>query len=523
MLSGVSTEMFNRAVGQWERKQAQRANKSAYAAKSSAGDEGESVGDALQLTPQESEGLLKLAVHITMNVARPGTGDAILIFVSGLADIEKLVELFQELYPGKVGAPTAKVAAVDEVVEEEEAFMEAETENMESLKQLAGLEEEEEEEEGEEEEGEKDGVRGRDTVSRKGPPKPTPVAAKPPTAAAVYNGTSLVRLLPMHSLIAFDSQLDAFDSQATDSRTRVVIATNIAESSITIPGVSTVIDTGRAKTVEYVPRLGTSLLRATWTSQASAIQRQGRAGLVALFLKQAKNFYCACLLHSQLPQHDNFVYPPTHHTHNFPIFEFRRVAPGVCYRLYTKPFFERVMPRYDAPEMLRLTLDSVVLKVKMLGISTDSQVAEAAAVSPERLRSVLSAAAAEAQSMTATLEVGEENSNIGAGSSGAGTRVNSAKALLAQSIQAPDASNVDSALRKLASLGVLETASDTAEVTPFGRALATFPGDLVSFFFSPCFRRTPQGIDWRVPPNIFSPSRYFTHAPVHDHVTHTLP
>ena len=57
-------------------------------------------------------------------------------------------------------------------------------------------------------------------------------------------------------------------------------------------------------------------------------------------------------------------------------------------------------------------------------------------------------------------------------------RVNSAKVLLAQAIQAPDSCNVDSALRKLAALGVLESAEDTAEVTPFGRLLAAFPGDL---------------------------------------------
>ena len=95
------------------------------------------------------------------------------------------------------------------------------------------------------------------------------------------------------------SYADAFDGGG-DPRTRVVIATNIAESSLTIPGVTAVIDTGRAKTVEFVPRLAQSMLRTTWTSQASATQRSGRAGRVAP-VQSASGFGGCSAVPDQMP------------------------------------------------------------------------------------------------------------------------------------------------------------------------------------------------------------------------------
>lgn len=252
-----------------------------------------------------------------------------------------------------------------------------------------------------------------DGTNRRSPASRRPAAARPP------EDRSTIRLLPMHSLIAFDDQMAAFDKEniKVDRRTRVVIATNIAESSITLPDVHTVIDLGRSKTMEYVPRMKASMLRSTWISQASAQQRSGRAG---------------------------------------------RLCPGTCFRLYTRRFHDNVMPRYDIPEMLRLTLDSVVLKVKILGIQSDAAVARAIAdgVDPS-----------EADAAVAHSGLGDRYADL------AGRKVNSAKAVLGQSIQPPDGSNVDSALVKLAALGALHSASDVAEVTTFGKTLASFPGE----------------------------------------------
>jgi uncharacterized membrane protein YgcG len=107
--------------------------------------------------------------------------------------------------------------------------------------------------------------------------------------------------------------------------------------------------------------------------------------------------------------------------------------------------------------MLRLSLESVVLKVKMLGIRTDAAIAEAAA------RGIPLSGGADGAPPSIPLR---------------GIPVLSAKAILAQSLQAPDTSNVDAALVRLAALGALASSDDTADVTPFGRMLASFPGDL---------------------------------------------
>ena len=193
-----------------------------------------------------------------------------------------------------------------------------------------------------------------------------------------------MKLLPMHSLISFEDQMAAFDTTSGDKRTRIVVATNIAESSVTIPNVHTVIDFGRVRTIEYVPAQRTSMLRTTWISQASALQRSGRAG---------------------------------------------RVCPGTVVRLYSRSFFERVMPKYDVPEMLRLTLDSVVLKVKILGIRTPVEEME---------------------------EFGYDLPPQAAAGA-AGLTVNSAKAVLGKALQAPSDEAVDTALEHLAALGALES------------------------------------------------------------------
>ena len=89
--------------------------------------------------------------------------------------------------------------------------------------------------------------------------------------------------------------------------------------AVTIPNVVACIDFGRHKQAEFVPRAGCTMLRATWVSQASAAQRAGRAG---------------------------------------------RVQPGVVFRLYSRAFHDSVMPRYDSPEMMRLSLENVVLVSK---------------------------------------------------------------------------------------------------------------------------------------------------------------
>jgi pre-mRNA-splicing factor ATP-dependent RNA helicase DHX15/PRP43 len=105
---------------------------------------------------------------------------------------------------------------------------------------------------------------------------------------------------------------------------KVVIATNIAETSITIDGIVYVIDCGLSKQKVYNPRIRVESLLVSAISKASAKQRAGRAG---------------------------------------------RTRPGKCFRLYTEKAFTKDLPDNTYPEILRSDLATVVLNLKKLGIT----------------------------------------------------------------------------------------------------------------------------------------------------------
>jgi ATP-dependent helicase HrpA len=104
---------------------------------------------------------------------------------------------------------------------------------------------------------------------------------------------------------------------------RIVLATNVAETSLTVPGIRYVVDTGLARVNRYSARNKVEQLRIEPVSQASANQRAGRCG---------------------------------------------RVAAGVCIRLYAEDDFNS-RPRYTDPEILRSSLAAVILRMKALGLS----------------------------------------------------------------------------------------------------------------------------------------------------------
>lgn len=89
-----------------------------------------------------------------------------------------------------------------------------------------------------------------------------------------------LRLLPLHGELSVEAQGAALNPDP-DGRRRVVLATNVAESSVTLPGVRVVIDTGLAREPRFEPNSGFSRLDTVAISQASADQRAGRAGRVA--------------------------------------------------------------------------------------------------------------------------------------------------------------------------------------------------------------------------------------------------
>ena len=131
-----------------------------------------------------------------------------------------------------------------------------------------------------------------------------------------------VQVLPLYSMLSPSEQLKVFQSPKEGHRL-IVVSTNIAETSVTIPNIRYVVDSGREKQKVYDPQLKLSKFLITWVSQASANQRAGRAG---------------------------------------------RTGPGHCYRLFSSAVFNK-MEKFAEPEILRTPIDQTILQLKALGIN----------------------------------------------------------------------------------------------------------------------------------------------------------
>ncbi|KAJ6810187.1 putative pre-mRNA-splicing factor ATP-dependent RNA helicase DEAH5 [Iris pallida] len=130
-------------------------------------------------------------------------------------------------------------------------------------------------------------------------------------------------ILPVYSALPSEMQSRIFDP-APPGKRKVVVATNIAEASLTIDGIFYVIDPGFAKQNVYNPKQGLDSLIITPISQASAKQRAGRAG---------------------------------------------RTGPGKCYRLYTESAYRNEMSPTSIPEIQRINLGMTTLTMKAMGIN----------------------------------------------------------------------------------------------------------------------------------------------------------
>ncbi len=126
---------------------------------------------------------------------------------------------------------------------------------------------------------------------------------------------------PLYARLTAAEQARVF---ASIPQRRVILATNVAETSVTIPGIVYVIDTGVARLSRYDPRSGTTRLHIEAISQASAEQRKGRCG---------------------------------------------RVREGICVRLYDEQSFA-ARPAYTDPEIKRTGLAGVILRMKSLGLGS---------------------------------------------------------------------------------------------------------------------------------------------------------
>ena len=131
-----------------------------------------------------------------------------------------------------------------------------------------------------------------------------------------------IQIIPLYGRLPKEEQEKVFDP-APFGRKKVIISTNIAETSVTIDGITSVIDSGLAKLNFYSPRTYTSSLIETPVSKASCNQRRGRAG---------------------------------------------RTQPGTCYRLYPRKDYD-TRESYTIEEIFRTDLSEVVLRMAELGIT----------------------------------------------------------------------------------------------------------------------------------------------------------
>jgi HrpA-like RNA helicase len=127
-------------------------------------------------------------------------------------------------------------------------------------------------------------------------------------------------IFPLHSNLTSKEQSAVFRKMPPGKR-KIVVSTNIAETSVTIDDVVFVIDTGRVKEMGLVNSVLS--LTETWASSAACKQRRGRAG---------------------------------------------RVRPGFAYKLFTSKFAKRHMQSFTKPEILRLPLEKLCLQIKYMGI-----------------------------------------------------------------------------------------------------------------------------------------------------------
>ncbi|KAI3720399.1 hypothetical protein L6452_21315 [Arctium lappa] len=140
--------------------------------------------------------------------------------------------------------------------------------------------------------------------------------------SSTRQAVSNLLILPIYSQLPADLQAKIFEKPEDGAR-KCIVATNIAETSLTVDGIFYVIDTGYGKMKVYNPRMGMDALQVFPVSRAAADQRAGRAG---------------------------------------------RTGPGTCYRLYTESAYQNEMLPQPVPEIQRTNLGNVVLLLKSLKI-----------------------------------------------------------------------------------------------------------------------------------------------------------
>ncbi|CAN0039940.1 unnamed protein product, partial [Sphacelaria rigidula] len=136
----------------------------------------------------------------------------------------------------------------------------------------------------------------------------------------LFSDKEKTHVYPLHGSLSTADQKAIFQVPPAGVR-KIVVSTNIAETSITIEDCVFVVDSGRVKENRFDDANMMPLLLECWVSKASAKQRRGRAG---------------------------------------------RVRPGVCFHMCSSSTFEDTLSEFQLPEMLRVSLDDMVLQILLL-------------------------------------------------------------------------------------------------------------------------------------------------------------
>ncbi|OAX44745.1 P-loop containing nucleoside triphosphate hydrolase protein [Rhizopogon vinicolor AM-OR11-026] len=144
----------------------------------------------------------------------------------------------------------------------------------------------------------------------------------------VFGDEHSFRIYPLHSTLSNENQSAVFDIPPPGVR-KIVIATNIAETGITIPDITCVIDTGKHREMRFDEKRQLSRLVETFVAKSNAAQRRGRAG---------------------------------------------RVQNGLCFHLFTKIRHDTLLADHPLPEMMRLSLSDLALRIKIMKVKIGNSI-----------------------------------------------------------------------------------------------------------------------------------------------------
>jgi HrpA-like RNA helicase len=268
----------------------------------------------------------------------------------------------------------------------------------------------------------------------------------------LLGNTSRVSCLPLHSQVPTSEQRRVF-RRPPNGVVKIILATNIAETSITIDDIVYVVDAGRVREKSFDAYTGCSSLTSVWCSKASSRQRAGRAG---------------------------------------------RVRAGIAYHLFSRKR-HTAMNDFSIPAMLRTPLDELCLQIKLLSLTSASEVSSGAAsvVSQGHCKGQYHNELQQSQgkglvqegskdlltpsTLSSSVSQLVQEHSCQSGNDKSQRQLSEIESFLLRALQPPELASIRSAVSLLRSIGALDIVKrappliDEDVLTPLGRRLAELP------------------------------------------------